>query len=245
MSDVKNSGLATDLVSYWELEEASGTRIDSHGSYDLTDINTVGSATGIQGNSASFVKANSEQLSYPSNLALDIVANSDKTIAFWVKTAVDTGFTGLVQRWTIDKGYLIRLSDTDGSLQFYGGNGSGTTLSPATGTTDLADNNWHFVVCTHDGSDNRKRIYIDGNTTPEGTSIVHSTQAASSGAFLLSGGGSSSFLDGQLDEVGVWDRLLTSGEITTLYNSGAGIPYDAGGAVTANLSARRQHLMMM
>jgi len=41
ITDVKNSSLATNLVSYWELEEASGTRVDSHGSNDLTDNNTV------------------------------------------------------------------------------------------------------------------------------------------------------------------------------------------------------------
>ena len=36
--------LKTNLVSWWDLEEASGARVDSHGSNDLTDNNTVGRA---------------------------------------------------------------------------------------------------------------------------------------------------------------------------------------------------------
>jgi hypothetical protein len=36
-----DSGLLTNLVSYWTLNEQSGSRIDNHGSNDLTDNNTV------------------------------------------------------------------------------------------------------------------------------------------------------------------------------------------------------------
>ncbi len=38
--------LQTDMVSFWALNEAGGTtRVDSHGSNDLTDFNTVGTDT--------------------------------------------------------------------------------------------------------------------------------------------------------------------------------------------------------
>ena len=32
--------------------------------------------------------------------------------------------------------------------------------------------------------------------------------------------------DGKIDEVGIWSRVLTSGEISDLYNSGSGLTYD-------------------
>ena len=41
------SNLLTNLVSWWELDEASGTRVDKHGSNDLTDNNTVTDAEGL------------------------------------------------------------------------------------------------------------------------------------------------------------------------------------------------------
>jgi len=31
--------------------------------------------------------------------------------------------------------------------------------------------------------------------------------------------------DGNIDEVGIWDRILTTDEITELYNAGAGLAY--------------------
>lgn len=33
--------LLDGLVAWWDLEEASGARIDAHGAFDLTDNNTV------------------------------------------------------------------------------------------------------------------------------------------------------------------------------------------------------------
>lgn len=44
--------LLVDLVSYWSLDEASGSRNDSHGSNHLSAVNAVGSAEGVQGNAA-------------------------------------------------------------------------------------------------------------------------------------------------------------------------------------------------
>ena len=40
------NGLLTGLVSYWELDEANGTRYDAHGTNDLTDGNSLPSNTG-------------------------------------------------------------------------------------------------------------------------------------------------------------------------------------------------------
>lgn len=43
----------TNLIAWWDLDEVSGTRFDSHGSNDLTDNRTVSSATGIVSGQAS------------------------------------------------------------------------------------------------------------------------------------------------------------------------------------------------
>jgi hypothetical protein len=40
------AGLLTSLTSYWNLDELNSTRVDSHGSNDLTDNNTVTRALG-------------------------------------------------------------------------------------------------------------------------------------------------------------------------------------------------------
>ena len=56
--------LTTDLYrAYREMNEASGTRNDSHGANHLTDNNTVGSAPGIVGTAADFEAGSLEYLS--------------------------------------------------------------------------------------------------------------------------------------------------------------------------------------
>ena len=45
----------TDLVSWWELNEESGTRVDAHGSNDLADNETVLYGTLVQGNAANSI----------------------------------------------------------------------------------------------------------------------------------------------------------------------------------------------
>ena len=63
-----SNGLLTNLVSYWKMDESSDgsaavTRVDSHGSNDLTDLSPyAASAAGIISNGALLVKANSEAL---------------------------------------------------------------------------------------------------------------------------------------------------------------------------------------
>ena len=62
--------LPTNLIAYWKLDEASGTRNDSKGANHLTDNNTVTQAVGKVGNAAQFTLANSEYLSIADNADL-------------------------------------------------------------------------------------------------------------------------------------------------------------------------------
>ena len=64
--------LTDNLVSWWELDEASGTRNDAHGSNHLTDGNTVAQVAGKVGNAAQFVAANAESLSIADNANLSV-----------------------------------------------------------------------------------------------------------------------------------------------------------------------------
>src|SRR3990170_7582249 len=86
--------LTTSLISYWKLEEVSGTRVDTFGANDLDDINTVEQAVGIKGDAAQFVRANSEALRHIDNADLS-VGDIDFSIAFWVYLDSKTGSQAL------------------------------------------------------------------------------------------------------------------------------------------------------
>ena len=57
-----STGLSTNLQAYWKLNETSSTRNDEFGTNHLSDYNSVLSQSGIRGNAADFVAANSQTL---------------------------------------------------------------------------------------------------------------------------------------------------------------------------------------
>lgn len=229
MADILNDH-GSNLVAFWELEEASGARADSFASFDLSDIGGVGSVAGIQGNCADF--SGSNLLERVHETALEITANNDKTITFWMRGAISIGVNAyLFHKWSGGKNFLIRANDSAGHIQFYLGDSGGGTGGLAEGTTNVLDGSWHFIVVTYDGSDNKGRVYVDGNATPEGVHSTAQSPTSQSGGSIFVGAENTTnqSLDGQMDEIGVWDRLLSTSEMSAIYNSGAGIPYDDGG----------------
>jgi hypothetical protein len=81
---------------------------------------------------------------------------------------------------------------------------------------------WVHIGCVYDNDENTKRIYVDGVLdsevdTDEGETISPSTQDAYIGARALSGNnGEDSYFKGMLDEVRIYDRALSYGEVVSL-----------------------------
>lgn len=233
-TDVKNdANLPTSLVSYYELEESSGTRVDSHGANNLTDNNTVTSAAGKQGTAAVFVTANTEFLS---NTALDISGTTDKSLAFWVKigTAPSSGTTYALfsdyQNVGNNRAWGMMYRNNGGTLQFYtitSDDGSSTLTGTINQT--LTAGTWYHLAFLYDKSAGSIQVYVNGSSigsiTGQKVSIKNGTDPFRIGA-LGDGGGTAWHFDGSIDEFGLWDKLLSSTEVSDLYNSGTGIPYE-------------------
>ena len=83
-SSTTTNELLNDLVAYWPLDEFSGTRSDSHfRGIDLTDNNTVGSATGVNNSGSDFIEPNEEYLSTTNTGSF--ITTGSVTLAAWVK----------------------------------------------------------------------------------------------------------------------------------------------------------------
>jgi len=74
---------------------------------------------------------------------------------------------------------------------------------------------WHQIVTTYDGS--RVKMYID--TTLQDSSAVVSLGTTSSFFGIGNVSWANVPFQGQIDDVGLWDRALTQQEITALYNA--------------------------
>jgi hypothetical protein len=230
--------LTDDLIAFWELEEASGTRQDAHSNnHDLTDVNTVTSAAGVIGstNAAFFTSANSEQLTRTDHADFDTGAEVSWEIVAWVYPTI--GATQVV----VEKGDDVGAGSTLEWAMSVGSGGNpaawisdGSTRTFKVHSSALSNNTWYMLNAYYDASTNTLGIGINAGT-PE-TDTTHTTGGWDSGFTVRVGGESASrFFDGRIDQVGFWKRVLTSQERTDLYNGGAGLSYaDMGGGATVS-----------
>jgi len=224
--------LLTNLVSYWKLDETSGTRVDSHGSNNLTDNNTVLSATGVISNGADFEDTNSEYLNITdaSQTGLDLTGN--RSFSLWVKpetTPSSGNGMAMFYKWGGSQAqYGFIYADVSGTkrLRFLGYNTCGGSNINHDWTHTLSTSVFTHLVLTYTQSNSDAELWING--VSQGIVDAGFTGGQNcTGAFSISslGSGIQWYWDGVIDEVGVWSKVLSSGEIGELYNAGAGFAY--------------------
>jgi hypothetical protein len=211
------SPLLTSLVSYWKLEEASGSRADSYGTNPLTPVNTPTNGVGIIGNACNFVGSSTQYLSHASNSDLQL-GDRDWTIQFWASIGAAGNQTFLAKDATTRE-YHIDLAG--GQLRMFWVNGGVPIVSSSPVTGGL----WGHVLAWYDATANTLNLQINNGTVA----------SVSDGGFVPPVGadefrigydaaGGNPFT-GLIDEVAIWKRLLTPAERASLYNGGAGLTY--------------------
>jgi hypothetical protein len=95
-------------------------------------------------------------------------------------------------------------------------------FSVSSANNSLPNNEWTFFEITYDGSTQILSLALDRGTPVTATS-VGTVQTLT--ADVRVGGGLSTGVDcfkGQISCLGLWDRILSSGELDEVYNNGAG-----------------------
>ena len=214
------SYLVTDLISYYKLDDTSGTTSeDSTGFSNMSEIgsSSTPNSMGIL-NKAWHFNQDSGKLVGDTNVG--ITGNDARTISAWVK--MDAGATETIlwgfgvaspsnTHWTM----LLRPGRLYFSAWANDMNMESTTSSTTTET-------WYHVVVTHNGT--TTRVYLDGVSVGNKTT-TYNTEVS---AFEIGGNPQDQSTAGDVivDEVGIWSRALNSTEISELYNSGDGLSYD-------------------
>jgi hypothetical protein len=222
--------LLTDLIAYWKLDESSGNAIDAHDDNDLTQTNDPGTATGILNDARDFERGSSELFSIADNDDLS-VGDIDFTISAWVKLenkAADEMVIAAKSSGSQGDYFLEYNNDAD-RFRFLvftglGFSGSASVLADTLGSP--AEATWYFVVAWHDAAANTLNIQVN-NGTADTTSHSGGVNNNAGTLFFVGGDPFTNYWDGLIDEVGFWKRTLTSGERTSLYNSGSGLAYES------------------
>lgn len=217
----------TSLVSYWQLEEASGDRADAWGSNDLTPTNTPANAAGIVGNAAAFVSASSQQLVCASNATLQ-TGNIDHTVSAWIYPTASPGSACIICKTDADSGaaadgYEWMLYTVGTKVRFLvgkGPTGSGAgNSSNVTSDVDFNLNAWNYVEGFYDNA-GTLGVVVNGTLKTGASAVVPSVTTGSVRIGAIGPG--SSYFGGRIDEASFWKRLYTTDERAYLYNGGAG-----------------------
>ena len=214
------SGLLTDMIVWWDLDEASGDRIDSHtNSYDLTEVGTVAQATGKVSNASSTGHAGSSGLETDNTAApLLYPADIDYSISLWVYFTSLGNNAALQSNWNFSAGHILWIAPGESDLSWTVNGTTVKLISPSLTT-------WYHLVLTHDATGNEIAMIVDDGTPVTGAHTTGFNSPTGTDFQLHQYGAGSFSANVRLDEVAHWSRVLTGAEITELYNSGSGIAY--------------------
>lgn len=234
--------LTDNLISYWELGEASGGAVDSHGANTLADNNTVGSASGVGGSGTArdFNAAANEFFSKADNADLS-TGDIDFTVAGWVYVNATGSTRGVLGKWDSggsDLEYELHFNGTFNAMHFAVRDAANSASQYVISSVTLSATTWYHVVAWHDAAGNQLGVTVNAgsaDTQAHPGGVRDGTAAFQLGKYDVDG------CHGRLQGWGLWKRVLTSGERTTLYNGGAYLPYSSfGGAPPAGLAAPRR-----
>jgi len=216
----------SNLVSWWPLDETSGTgtSVDTIGGLDGTWNGDPTAFAGKVNNALAFdgddhVTVSNDPSLEPANTI---------TVDAWVRADSSPGHSYIVSKGTFggsspsyalyapngNLGFLVRTTDTNN-----------WAVSPTVPTATAWDGNWHHVAGTYDGSD--IRLYFDGVEVGDGTAKTGNILYASTNSNDLGIGTyliltfTTLFFTGDVDEVEIFDRVLSESEIFAIYDAGS------------------------
>ena len=222
-------------LAHWNFDEGTGqTANDVAGNgYD----GTLGITAGVDSEDPGWVcVTGGKALSFDgSDDELDVssvvIGNSAAwTISAWIKVGPDT----LDQRAIYGEGdtvapdyLLLYVDDATSTVRFYSEVNFGTSFAQVIGTANVEDDAWHLVTMVQRSKTDRE-LFVDGLS--DGTSTQNAgtlTMDTASIGVLNYLSGPVDWFKGSMDDVRIYDRALSTGEISTL---AASPPTDCGAA---------------
>lgn len=232
------NSLYSNLIGYWPLHEASGTRFDATGSAnDLTDNNTVVQAAGRVVNAGDFTAVNSESLHHADSAVLS-TGNIDFTVGIWVNPKT-LGLFEMMAKISVAAGnyeWDLYITGVGGTITFRVSS-NGTALTALNSSNTLATGGWYLCFGWHDAVNDTLNVWLNGVLTSTAYASGVFDGAAN---FRIGANDAGSYMNGYLCEAMYWKRILTETERQWLYNNGMGRTYPFDGRVSPFMLGRKK-----
>ena len=215
------SSLLTNLIAWYKFNEVAGAvrRNSISDSLSLTDNNTVARATGLINYGALLVDSNNEYLSISSGSA-NSMGDENVSMSIWIKFTSTSSNQVITEMW--DSGqrkFQLMYYAADNNLRLYTSSNGTSSNYITSGLTTVSSGTWYNIVFTLSSSE--RRLYLNNSDVSTGTTSV-TIKSSSTSSFSIGGVGE---LDAIVAEAGYWNKNVSTSELSSIYNSGAGITY--------------------
>ncbi|OGM33438.1 hypothetical protein A2803_04980 [Candidatus Woesebacteria bacterium RIFCSPHIGHO2_01_FULL_44_21] len=227
-------------VGWWRFNECSGTTANDASGNGYNGTITIG-ATGedMVGTCATSSTAWGSGVTGKFNASLDFDGSDDYvdsnfspsfgtgdfSVFAWVKTtsvADDFILGTLDEAGANDPGFQfeVNLAGSENLFRVFVRDASGGSYSDDS-TTAINDGNWHLVGLVRDGTNSLFRTYVDTKQEDSGPNIAGDVTVSAADMAIgawNNRGTIADFLDGQVDDVRIYNYALSAAQIRKLYN---------------------------
>lgn len=221
--------LTDNIINYWKLDGDSVDVVSANNGVDTTITYSSGNGKINQG--AGFNGTTSK-------IVLSaITMPTDLTISAWCK------FADLVNSRcifgdsnTLETSLWWFLIRNPGKISFQWSSSGLDDRGYQSNDNVITDGNFHHVVVTQVGT-GAPIFYLDGSSITVNAWFSDGAATKPTGQGSEIGGSGldlTRFFNGAIDEMGIWSRAISSAEVTSLYNGGAGLayPFSSGAPIT-------------
>lgn len=213
-------GLSDDYVSGYKLDNTT----DQTGNYDLTNSGSTTFTTGKIGNASNHVAASSQWLYVNSDLG---ITNLSFSASVWVYldpkaftaplSIFEKGDTGT----QVD--YRLFYTNTSGVYGIkYGRNKEGVAEQSFVYNITLNYSQWYHIGMVYNHTAARIEAYLNGINVGNNSAITGIGSSGETERFEVGAHNGLFYWNGRIDALYIFNRVLNSSDMTTLYNSGDG-----------------------
>lgn len=221
--------IGTDNIwQYYSMDEAGSTAIDKTNTVNGTISSTTIQA-GIIGNAKFFNSAASDY--YSLSTATNNWYENHFSINVWIYPTAVTGNSVIISKWNSGSNltYLMWVTPVNGSFrpEFYVYDSAGGYKNVVCSNI-IVNNTWYMVTGVY--GNGRNLIYFNGTLCGNISSTNPAKNSTANHYIGRQAGGTTDGWQGRIDEVAIFNKTLTTEEISDLYNNSAGNPYPFNGS---------------
>ncbi len=206
-----SAAVKDDSVSFWKFEETTGDYIDEQGVNNLTFVDGTRGVTGYE--NLGYGLDGDDDYSYAETGSINEIKNNI-SISAWVYPNL-TGRAMITSAQGSGEGDFVNLRINDSSAFEFCLELDTAGFTCAVG--DVTTEAWHHLVGIFNGTD--VKLYVDNSleatTNTGGDTIKNTTNNFTIGRRT---DGAYSY-NGTVDEIGIWNEVLSESEINNLYGS--------------------------